>query len=357
MSLTVVTERHFYRQDDLVRGCVRLSSNSPRAMSSVTITFVGKGTVMIQEIGGSKRKRNDQQTYFSFTQEIAHTEVQPSTGVQEWPFAFQIPRVVNPQRRHTDQQPWIGGDQPHALPPSFHFWHKNPYNETEWECDIDYELEAIASDGRLLKSNLFAKTSISYDQRRVEQSPNPTMGQFSRQYTIKTLRFLPEKAETKLSIGEKMQSVFKRSSLPSVDLQTTLHYPTCIYRGGPFPLQLMVVMSPTTFPRPTLYLRRVNVFVNSEVRVRTSGMLTDHTDTGDRNERLLEVKDLDIELPCDGTPFDLSMLGVDTSQLRSIFKSCNISVVSSLDLMVKVKSADKSVTMTVKAPVVVLPGL
>jgi hypothetical protein len=356
MSLTINTERFFYKQGEIVRGHVRLNAHPPRAMSSVIVTFEGKGTVTIEEKGDSKRKRNSQQSYFSFAQEIGHREVRPTFDIQDWPFEFQIPTFTIPDGQYGIRKSWLGGDQPHALPPSFQHWSKNPYRETEWECKIAYELGAIASSGRSFKSNTFAKTSINYDQRRLEQNPDPIINQLSRKYTMKTLRFLPDKAEAQPSFADNMQSLFRRSSLPSVDLQMTIYYPTCIYQRGPFPLQLVTVMSPTAFPRPKLLLRRVKVFVNSEICVRTLGMLSEHTDSGDEYRRLLEVKDLDIELSSDGMPFDASILGIDTSQLINTFKSCNIAVESSLDLMVKVKSADKSCTMTVKAPILVLPG-
>lgn len=53
-------------------------------------------------------------------------------------------------------------------------------------------------------------------------------------------------------------------------------------------------------------------------------MLSDHSDDSEAYQKLIEVKDLDIELPTDGTPFDASILGLDTSKLQSDFEAATL---------------------------------
>jgi len=191
-----------------------------------------------------------------------------------------------------------------------------------------------------------------------------------------TLRLLPEKADVKLSMKEKMKSTFKKSDLPHASFYVKLAYPTQVYPGGPFPLKACVEYadsSPDVPDRPTITLNSADVVVDTSMFVRATSAFGYQHDNDTRRHSFLYRNGLAIPIPyiekgSTGDPshqsfatdewLDLSAIsprGISTLPLQTDFNTYNIAILNEIGIKLTVTCADKQIAIKVRSSLAVLP--
>jgi hypothetical protein len=377
MSLNIVLDepsKPVYTAGDLIKGRVVLESTRDEAIGKLEITFLGRTKTRIRKRKISTREATyrGRGTLFWYSEVLYEGHYTVRADKYEWPFEFTFPyesrgRSVDDQFNRHD--PFRTNSDVHALPPSFS--HTGAGFNTGFECIVEYKLEAVLSrppeSYKLFSSGLDTGHALHFLPWRTTQNPDFGVKAFQQSLAAQTLRLLPEKADAKLTMKERMKSTFKMDDLPIANFAILITYPTTIYPGGPFPLHLsMKHISTTVEDRPTVFLESVNVVAKTRICVRAPGFLVDYYDDDSLKRRLFSKSGLHtpvtesssdlpaIELVDTASWLDLGQ-EINTLSLPPDFSTYNIAISTKMDVTIEVTCADKKFKITNDFGLIVLP--
>jgi hypothetical protein len=163
----------------------------------------------------------------------------------EWPFEFAFPhesRARTVDDTFNRSPPFCANAEVHPLPPSFGH-HGSGFN-TNFDCFVEYKLETSLTrppeSYKLFSSGMEVQCQLNFLSRRNTQHPNLGIQAFQKSFFAQSLRLLPEKADAKLTMKEKMKSTFSKSDLPNAVFAVLITHPTVLYAGSPFPFHISV---------------------------------------------------------------------------------------------------------------------
>jgi hypothetical protein len=359
-----------FSAEDIVKGRVILQSQKDEAVGQVSIAFMGRAkTTLYRRQHIDNRTYKSQADFFYFSKKLYEGHYTLRANTYEWPFEFRFPSQTDPKastNAFTGSPPLRSSSDVHPLPPTFS--HNASSLDRSFESLIEYKLEATLARHKLFASNLESMLALKYMSYR--STEHPTLGwEYTKQtFTAQTLRLLPEKADAKLSMKEKMRSTFKSSELPSATFSLNMRYPTQIHLGDQPTIHLSVQHLGSNCPeKPTIFLKYVTVEIKTTVQVRAPGFATDHHDYGSRHHQILGRGGLSIKLPeSNDSPQENSSQDIEgwlnlngngvmnTQSLQLNFNTYNIAVSNRLDIEIKVSCADKLFKFSNTLPIVVL---
>jgi len=369
MSISIEINKDIYYGRDQVRGMVTLYSQTVESISSVAITLRGTSNVKLsKDIGTGPRPHRSRQILFSHTTTLHSGDLTLPAGSHVFRFEVSIP--LQSDRNQGDDvlapsKPFHGTKDRHLLPPTFS--HVVNELEADFTCSTDYTLEAQisrpASMAKLLK-DLHVEKNIFYISSRPLVPTELKM--FRQTFIAKSLRLLPDKANSRLSVRERVRSTFKSSELPSATFHTVLWIPSCVTKGEIYPVRISVRYGDTTAPtHPTIRLKAAKIEAQPDVVVRTRSLVGDYRVGHISTQTVLDRKDLDIEIPAglsdttaaDENDLDLSSIGMNTGALYVDFTTCNISVATKLEVELQIMCADKKFYVNGHVRLQVLPPI
>jgi len=379
MSLQILLNERsklVYTAGDIVTGRVVLQSSKDEAVGQVVITFLGRTKTKIRRHGSSGRPtvHRGRGTLFWYSRVLYQGHYTLRADKYEWPFEFTFPHesrgrevddVYNPR------PPFRGNTDMYPLPPSF--GHTSTGINTKFDSFVEYKLEAsltrppeshkLFSSGSGLETELI----LHFFSRRYTQTPDLGMKAFQRSFAAQTLRLLPEMANAKLTMKEKMRSTFQKGALPSANFAILITHPTLTYAGGPFPLYLSVKhISATVENSPTIFLESVSVETKTIIFVRCPGFYGDYNDDDSERRQLLSIPHMHTAIPESSSELSVNQV-VDTSSWLDLgqkiktlslppdFSTYNIAILTKMDITIEVTCADKKFTMTKDSGLIVLP--
>jgi hypothetical protein len=204
--------------------------------------------------------------------------------------------------------------------------------------------------------------------------PSPQIKLHQQYLSAKTLRLLPEKADAKLTMKEKMRATFKKSELPNVNFHVMFTFPTQLWPGGDCPLKICVRygrQSEDLPEKPPIYLDSVMVEVKTYVVARAPGAFGEHNDSDSRTRTILHRIGLHTALPeiesaekvvesrnqwcsISRTVPD----GITVSPSLSLdFSTYNIATYNRIEVKLRISCADKQFSVSTTAPLRVLPPI
>jgi hypothetical protein len=272
--------------------------------------------------------------------------------------------------------PFLGTPDTHPLPPTF--YHSGRGFATNFEAFTEYKLEVTLI--RPPESYKFYAKPIeqSYDMKymptRNGVQPNHQIKLHQQYLTVQSLRLLPEKADAKLTMKEKMRSAFSKSELPTVRFHVMVTFPTQIWPGGDFSLKVCVRYGPQSediSEKPPIYLESANIEIKTYTVVRAPGVFGDHHDSDSKRQTIMARQGLHIALP----GIEQSEKGNEsTDQWYSLsrtipdgdpaspswpldFDTYNISTCNKIDVKLDITCADKQFSVSTSATLRVLPPI
>jgi len=357
MSLSIETDKVKYYGHDQIRGTVTLSSETVEYINSAVLTFRGFSKVKLtKDSGTGPRPHYSNQILFSHSKILHSGDLTLPPGSHK--FAFEIPIPSQSDRNQGEDvlisaRPFHGSKDRHPLPPSF--THSISDFEAEFICVTEYTLEANVSRPSIMDKNTQRALQIETDIIYIPARPlvlEPEWKMLRDMFVARTLRLLPDKANKRLSVRERVRSTFKTSELPSATFHTVLWVPTRLTQGESCPVRISIRYGDTTAPaNPTIILKAIRIDAIADVAVRTRSLVGDYRVGHLHSQTILDRKDLDIEIP--GGMSDT----MDTEHLYIDFASCNISVASKLDLELQIICADKKFSVYGRTPLTVLPPI
>jgi hypothetical protein len=367
-----------YTAGDVIKGRVVLNSLKEEAVGDVVITFQGRTKTKIR-----KRRGNTTHIYrgrgslFMYSQTLYQGHYTLRANRYEWPFEFRFP-LLSQSRINDDSfdstQPFRGNADAHQLPPTF--VHSGRGFGTNFDAFTEYKLEATIrrppQSSSFFSSAIEKSLIVNFISLRQIQQPDLQIKQYQQSFTAHTLRLLPEKADAKLTMKEKMRSTFKRAELPKVSFQVRLTYPTQVYPGGAFPVKIGVrygAVSEDILERPPIYLDTVDVEAKTYIVVRAPGAFGDHHDNDSTRRPILNRGGYHVVLPDIDQTGELDSSGAQwfdvggtqpgrmlvTPALQVDFSTYNISTYNRLQIKLRVSCADKQFSLATTAPLRVLP--
>lgn len=237
--------KQVYTTGDAVKGRVILSSAKDEAVGQISVTFLGRTKTKIRKRNGnSSHIYRGRGTLFWYSKVLYQGHYTLRADTYEWPFEFRFPSesLARPVDSSFDRSPpFLANGDTHPLPSSF--GHHGAGFSTNFECYVEYKLEASLTrppDAGLFSSGMETQRGISFLPPRNIQHPNLRIQAFSQSCTAQTLRLLPEKADAKFTMKEKMKSTFSKSDLPTAIFVVHFTYPTVLYAGSPCPFRISV---------------------------------------------------------------------------------------------------------------------
>jgi hypothetical protein len=367
-----------YTAGDIIKGRVVLHSSKEEDVGNVFIVFQGRTKTKIR-----KRRGNTTHTYrgrgnfFNFSQNLYQGHYTLRADRYEWPFQFQLPTVTQ-SRINEDafdsSPPFRGNADAHQLPPTFS--HTGRGFATNFNAFTEYRLEATLrrppQTSKFFSSSLESSLNINCLPMRQSQQPDPQIKLHQQYFTASTLRLLPEKADAKLTMKEKMRSTFKSHELPKVSFHVMFTYPTQVYPGGDFPLKIGVRYGPQSedIPeKPPIILNYVNVNVKTYISVRAPGVFGDHHDNDSKMKPILIRGAYNVPLPAVESPgsgypsqgqwFDVGEVlrerRLVVPPLQIDFNTYNIATYNRVEIKIGVTCADKQFSFGTTMPMRVLP--
>jgi Arrestin (or S-antigen), N-terminal domain len=373
--------KRVFAAGDIVKGRVVLQSQQDEAVGSVLISFMGRAKSKIR-----RKKRNGPNNghtstyrgrgnYFYFSKTLYQGHYTLRANTYEWPFEFQFPS-------HTDSRavvdnfdatyPFRSNSDVHPLPPNF--THSNSGYYSSYECYVEYKLEATMTrppgSSKFFASDMKVGLPLGLLPHRNVEYPSLELKSMQGHFTARTLRLLPEKADAKLSMKEKMRSTFKKSELPSASFSLKIDFPTQIYPGGPFNLKVSMKHTGSNCQqKPTVFLKSVKVEVKSTVSIRAPATFTDHHEHASWSHQLLGRSGINLEIPemhdvpqkdpIQAIEDGLSLCGtgvVNTRPVQVSFNTYNIAVSSRLAFNISVSCADKIFSCGYQCALMVIPS-
>jgi len=229
-----------------VKGRVVLRSSNDEAVGQVVITFLGRTKTKIRKRNGNNTSiYRGRGTLFWYSKVLYQGHYTLRADTYEWPFQFEFPHES--RSRSADDSfdrspPFRANGDIHALPPSF--GHHGSGFSTNFECFVEYKLEVSLTrppdSYKLFHSGLESQCRLNFLPRRNIQYPNLGIQASEKTFLARTLRLLPEKADAKLTMKEKMKSIFSESDLPNTVFVVQFTHPTVLYAGSLFPFKLSV---------------------------------------------------------------------------------------------------------------------
>jgi hypothetical protein len=378
MSLNIFLDdatKAVYTAGDRVKGRVVLQSAKDEAVGQVSIVFLGRTKTKIR-----RRNHNRQQTLhrgrgslFWYSKLLYRGHYTLRAERYEWPFEFAFP--FEAKGRSGDDPfdrspPFRAINDVHPLPPSF--GHDGSGFNTNFECFVEYKLEASLTrpqeSYKLFSSGITTERRLDFLPSRDIQHPDLGLRTVRESFAVRTLRLLPEKADAKLTMKEKMRSTFKKDDLPTATFAVFIVHPTLLIRGSPFPLHLCVKHTSTTLDeKPTIFLQSIKVETKTRVFVRSPGFIGDYNDNDAFRRQLTQPQRINIAIPESSDNISTSQVPdvsswldltdrVNTQSLPIDFTTYNIAIFSKLDITVQVACADKMFKMKKETGLVVLPG-
>lgn len=379
-TIELESRKSVYSDGDVVKGNVILACGQDEPIGKVAIRFHGRAKTKISKHDQSRSKTRGRCTMFWFEKTLYVGKYTFKRGRYAWPFDFEFPMESNSgageQDRFENVGIWASQDTPHPLPPTYNANDIGFLQDTE--CFVEYKLDASLtrpSDAPLRKqfSNMETTLTLTYLPRRLEESPDLFVKPLPQSFTAKSLRLLPNRANDKLTMKEKLRSTFKSSELPTASFTVELTYPTQIYPGGPFPINLGLKGMKTSEDvqqDPPVVIKEVVIKVRAEVQCRTAGVFGDHNGDIITHSALLDTSGciVNVELPrpnskvveagTEPKEVDLTRLGKRNFCTKSIdcdFRTYNIAVDHKIDIKVKLMCVGKDFQMEVRRPLKVLP--
>lgn len=372
--------KSFYSAGDVVKGNVVLACGEDEPIGRVSVRFHGRAKTKISRHDQSRSRTRGRCTMFWYEKTLYVGKYTFKRGRYAWPFDFVFPLESDPKAGEQDRfgngGVWAPQDAPHPLPPTFSANDIGFFQDME--CFVEYKLEANLTrppEAPLRKqfSNMETTLSLAYLPRRLEETPNLFIKPLPQSFTAKSLRLLPNRADDKLTMKEKLRSTFKSSELPAASFTLELTYPSQVYPCGPFPVNLGLKGMKTSedvLLDPPVVIKEVVIRVRAAVQCRTVGVIGDHYGNIIIRTVLLDTSGciLNVELPrinskaveagTQSREVDLTRLGkrhFDTKSIDCDFRSYNIAVDHTIDIRIKLMCVDKNFEVQIQRPLKVLP--
>ncbi|ODH52573.1 hypothetical protein GX48_01353 [Paracoccidioides brasiliensis] len=293
----------------IIQGKVVLNSAQDEALSSVTISFLGKAKTRFRTSDGGPYTGRVQ--FFSYFQQLFRGNYTFSASKRlEWPFQFVFPDTPVNKQSDVTQGNFLRRMDGYPLPPTFSY--ESVYlTSNETHCRIQYQLSAELqrpSSFSLSSGTVRAQKSLNFTPHRSEASPATNFSPTPSTWTVFSKKILPEYENYEPTMKEKVTSIFSsKTKLPGSAFRIITKLPDKVVLGQSIPLLVSATHLPelsTTEIIPIIRLRHLSL----TLRTHTSfcGISTwGGTHDGNKDEKLIVAHRTNLDIPLESQPCHL----------------------------------------------------
>jgi hypothetical protein len=284
----------YYCFGDALSGHVMLETFTDRAIGSATINLFGraKTKVIRDPHGQSRRVHRGRASFFDIPQVLYQGHHTHKAGTFSWAFSFTIPDhplIVQEGDKWSRSQGFLSTEDDtfeHILPSTFAYRHRG--FTKRWQAYVEYYLKAVIivppGDRGLFSSGTIGEKILRLRFHNSTSASPLTDFQLQtsrRRHSIKTLRLLPEHADTNLTFKQRTKSFFNSSSVPGFTFQMHVTFPTVIQLNHPDYVPFFIEIEPDQYltntgerkveAPPHIYLSSFSIGIKCRTHARTRG--------------------------------------------------------------------------------------